>query len=93
VRSLSLDLRPAMLDDLGLIPALKWYCERQAQRAGVAIELTLDAIDLKPAPQLETACFRIVQEAVTNALRHAAARRHSGDAAPLRWPLRDRDRR
>lgn len=75
VRALSLDLRPAVLDDLGLIPALKWYCERQAQRAGVAIELALDAIDLKAAPPLESASFRIVQEAVTNALRHAGARR------------------
>jgi len=75
VRSLSLDLRPAVLDDLGLIPALKWYCERQAQRAGIPIDLALDAIDLKLAPQLESACFRIVQEAVTNALRHASARR------------------
>jgi len=75
VRSLSLDLRPAVLDDLGLIPALKWYCERQAQRAGITIDLTLDAIDLKAAPQLESACFRIVQESVTNALRHANARR------------------
>lgn len=75
VRSLSLDLRPAMLDDLGLIPALKWYCQRQAQRAGVVIELAFDAIDLQAAAQLETACFRIVQEALTNALRHAQAQR------------------
>jgi PAS domain S-box-containing protein len=75
VRSLSLDLRPAVLDDLGLIPALKSYCERQAQRAGIPIELALDAIDVKAAPQLESACFRIVQESVTNALRHANARR------------------
>jgi two-component system sensor histidine kinase UhpB len=75
VRSLSLDLRPAVLDDLGLIPALKWYCERQALRAGIPIDLALDAIDLKLAPQLESACFRIVQEAVTNALRHAKAGR------------------
>lgn len=73
VRSLSLDLRPAMLDDLGLIPTLKWYCERQAQRAGVTVALAFDAIDLKAAPQLESACFRIVQEALTNALRHAGA--------------------
>jgi len=74
VRSLSLDLRPTVLDDLGLIPALKWYCARQTQRSGVAIELALDAIDLKLLPQLESGCFRIVQEAVTNALRHANAR-------------------
>lgn len=73
VRSLSLDLRPAMLDDLGLIPALKWYCERQSQRAGITIALALDAIDLKAAAQLESACFRIVQEALNNSLRHAQA--------------------
>ena len=77
VSSLSLDLRPAVLDDLGLIPALEWYCERQSRRAGVPIELELDAIDLKSAPQLEVTCFRIVQESVTNALRHANARRIS----------------
>jgi len=75
VRSLSLELRPAVLDDLGLIPALKWYCERQAQRAGIPIELALAAIDLKSVPQLEGVCFRIVQEALTNALRHTHARR------------------
>lgn len=74
VRALSLDLRPAVLDDLGLIPALRWYCERQAQRAGIPIELALEAIDLKSAPQMKSACFRIVQEAVTNALRHVNAR-------------------
>ena len=75
VRSISLDLRPAVLDDLGLIPALRWYCEHQALRAGIPIELALDAIDLKTAPQLESACYRIVQESITNALRHAGARR------------------
>ena len=75
VRSLSLDLRPSMLDDLGLIPALKWYCQRQAQRAGVVIALSLDAIDLKDAMHLESACYRIVQESLTNSLRHAQAQR------------------
>lgn len=75
VRTLSLDLRPVILDDLGLIPALKWYCGRQAALYGVPIKLALDPIELKAAPQLESGCFRIVQESVTNALRHAKARR------------------
>ncbi len=74
VRSLSLDLRPSVLDDLGLIPALKWYCDRQASRADIAIALNLDAIDLKSSPHLESACFRIVQESITNVLRHANAK-------------------
>jgi len=69
------ELRPAVLDDLGLIPALTWYCERQALRSGIAIELSLEAMDFADNPQLETTCFRIVQESVTNALRHAAATR------------------
>ena len=75
VRSMSLDLRPSVLDDLGLVPALRWYCERQAKRADIRIDLSLDAIDLKSTPHIETACFRIVQESVTNTLRHAGARR------------------
>jgi PAS domain S-box-containing protein len=75
VRSISIDLRPTVLDDLGLIPALKWYCERQAQRSGTPIALAFDAVDLKRAPQLESACFRIAQESITNALRHAGAHR------------------
>ncbi|MHB8725500.1 MAG: PAS domain-containing protein [Casimicrobiaceae bacterium] len=74
IRSRSLDLRPVVLDDLGLVPALKWYCERQAARSGVPIEVAFGPVDLKPVPQLESACFRIVQEAVTNALRHSGAR-------------------
>jgi PAS domain S-box-containing protein len=73
IRSLSLELRPAVLDDLGLIPALRWYCGRQSQRAGLPVEPSLDAIDLKRAPQLESTCYRVVQESVTNAIRHAGA--------------------
>lgn len=84
VRSLSLDLRPAVLDDLGLIPALKWYCERQAERSGIVIELALDAIDLRETPHVESACFRIVQESLTNALRH-------GEPSRIRVALRRGD--
>jgi signal transduction histidine kinase len=89
VRSLSLDLRPPQLDDLGLAAALRWFVDRKLRIAGVALELNLDpALDRLPAA-LETACFRIVQEAVTNALRHAGPRRiavevsRAGDAVHL----------
>jgi signal transduction histidine kinase len=71
VRSMSLDLRPSVLDDMGLVPALRWYCDGQARRSGIAIVLDLDAIDLRSSPELESASFRIVQSSVTNALRHA----------------------
>jgi signal transduction histidine kinase len=70
VRSLSLNLRPPHLDDLGLQPALRWFLDRNARVANIAVELRIDPVLGRMAPQLETACFRIVQEAVTNALRH-----------------------
>jgi signal transduction histidine kinase len=70
VRSRALDLHPAILDDLGLVAALQWLCERQTQRSGVPIQL----IDGKALPALPPAvalaCFRITQEAIANALNH-----------------------
>lgn len=75
VRSMSLDLRPQALDDLGLASALGVYCERQAERAGVAITLEADPGTADATGDAALACYRIAQEAVTNALRHAAASR------------------
>jgi len=73
VRDLSLDLRPSMLDDLGLVAALRWYVDRQAQRAGFEVRLSADAIEPRLPPNIETACFRVAQEALTNIVRHAQA--------------------
>ncbi len=74
-RNFSLDLRPSILDDFGLGAALRWCAERQAQRAGLAVELVADLPGERlPAP-VETACFRVAQEALTNVVRHAGARR------------------
>ncbi len=75
VRDLSLDLRPPLLDDLGLPAALRWYVDRQAQRGGLIAELNVDTLRERLAPELETVCFRVVQEAVTNTIRHAHAQR------------------
>lgn len=71
IRDTALDLRPSMLDDLGLVPALEWYCSRQAARSGCEIRLDAPLQTRRLSTDLETACFRIVQEAVNNALRHA----------------------
>jgi PAS domain S-box-containing protein len=72
-RDMSLDLRPSLLDDLGLTAALRWYLERHQQRLGGSATLVDDLADLRlPAP-LETACFRVAQDALTNVARHAGA--------------------
>jgi PAS domain S-box-containing protein len=72
-QDLSLSLRPSMLDDIGLPAALKWYTEQQAARAGLHADLWVDTLQGRLAPDIETACFRVVQEALTNVLRHAQA--------------------
>ncbi len=74
VRNLSLDLRPSLLDDLGLVAALEWYLERHEQRTGLATHFTADPPTLRLTPTLETVCFRVAQEALTNITRHAQAR-------------------
>ncbi|MBI3896666.1 MAG: PAS domain S-box protein [Gammaproteobacteria bacterium] len=72
-RNLSLELRPSMLDDLGLAAALRWYLDRQAQRGGFKLQFVADNVDGRMVPTIETACFRLAQEALTNILRHAKA--------------------
>ncbi len=74
VRHLSLDLRPSMLDDLGLESALRWYTDRQIRRMGLAIHLDTDLEGKRLPAELETTCFRVIQEALTNVARHAHAR-------------------
>lgn len=74
VRNLSLDLRPSLLDDLGLVATLRWYVARQARVAGLAVHFSADDLGGRLLPALETACFRIAQEAITNIVRHSHAR-------------------
>ena len=79
VTNLSLDLRPLLLDDFGLVVTVRWYLDRQANSCGVRAALTTRSLseDDRFSSELETACFRIVQEAVTNVARHARATRIS----------------
>ena len=74
VRQLSLSLRPLQLDDLGLVAALRSHLDRQASIGG--LKPHFDAADAPHAvaPEVETACFRVAQEAINNVLRHARAR-------------------
>lgn len=73
VRNMSLELRPAMLDDLGLVAAVRWYLTRQQQRSGLGITFDLNASVPNLPADIATACFRVVQEAVTNAIQHSRA--------------------
>jgi PAS domain S-box-containing protein len=74
VRDISLDLRPSILDDLGLEPALRWYTERQAALVELKVEFHADQLEQRLDPVIETECFRIAQEALTNVVRHAQAK-------------------
>jgi signal transduction histidine kinase len=71
VRDLSLDLRPAMLDDLGLLPAWLWLFERFSKQTNVEIEFRHSGLNRRFQHEVETAAYRIVQEALTNVARHA----------------------
>jgi PAS domain S-box-containing protein len=75
VRNLSRDLRPSVLDDLGLPAALRWFIQRLSERAEIEVRLDITESGRRPAMAVETACYRIAQEAVTNVLRHASATR------------------
>jgi PAS domain S-box-containing protein len=72
VRALSLDLRPSMLDDLGLGPALRWFADQHTRRTGIQIRLSMH-LESRLSSALETACFRIIQEGISNVVRHADA--------------------
>lgn len=72
VQRISSELHPGVLDDLGLNAAIDWYCSEFTERSGIACELFLD--EKEPDTQkLQLAMFRIIQEALTNVLRHSKA--------------------
>ncbi len=72
VRDLSLELRPAMLDDLGLLAALRWHFDRYTARTQVAVDFKHRGLEKRRfSRDIETAMYRIVQEALTNIARHA----------------------
>jgi signal transduction histidine kinase len=75
VRNLALALRPPTLDKLGLPATLRAYLERQSQRTGLDIHLKIGPLKERFPPAVETACFRLVQEALTNVARHSGAQR------------------
>jgi signal transduction histidine kinase len=72
-RNLSLDLRPPMLDDLGLAAALRWTVDRYEGRTGQKLHFKVDLAGRSLPPELEITLYRLINEALTNAARHAQA--------------------
>ena len=72
VRELSLDLRPPMLDDLGLLPALAWHIGRYTAQTQIHVALQHVGLEWPLAREIATAAYRVAQEALTNVARHAA---------------------
>jgi signal transduction histidine kinase len=72
VHRLILDLRPSVLDDLGLLSAIRWYAERTLESRGIAVRCEFGELRRLP-PEMETALFRICQETMSNVARHAQA--------------------
>jgi two-component system sensor histidine kinase UhpB len=75
MRQLALDLRPTMLDDLGLIPTLRWYIQNFSNRLNLYSNFEAMGFEEKLSPQIETAFYRIIQEALNNIAKHAQADR------------------
>jgi PAS domain S-box-containing protein len=73
VRIFSRDLRPPMIDDLGLVPALEWLVEHLNSESRMGIEMKINGAGRRLAPEAELSIFRIVQEALSNVRRHAEA--------------------
>jgi signal transduction histidine kinase len=73
VRNITLLLRPSMLDDLGLIPALEWQAREVSRQTGLRVDVAAGGVFDELAEEFKTCIYRVVQEALHNVARHAAA--------------------
>ncbi len=74
VRNIALLLRPSMLDDLGLVAAVEWYAREMSRRGEIEVEVRSENVAEELADELKLCVYRVVQEALNNALRHARAK-------------------
>ena len=74
VHKLIFDLRPTMLDHLGLVPALRWFAQSRLEPAGMQVTIEETSASRRRPAEVETALFRVVQEAINNIVRHSGAR-------------------
>ncbi|MBI3914160.1 MAG: GAF domain-containing sensor histidine kinase [Chloroflexi bacterium] len=75
LRQLVSDLRPSVLDDMGLVPALRWFGQQYSARIGIPVEIQVVGAKRRLSSQVESVLFRIAQESLTNIARHAHATR------------------
>jgi len=75
IRDMALLLRPSMLDDLGLVPALEWQAREVSRRTGIRVDVEADETGERLPEELRTCVYRVVQEALHNAQRHSGAKR------------------
>jgi signal transduction histidine kinase len=73
IHRLIFDLRPSVLDDLGLYSAIRWYAERYLMSRGISVRCEFDKLERRLPQAFETAIFRVCQEAMNNVLKHAEA--------------------
>ncbi len=73
VKNMSLDLRPFMLDDMGILPALLWHFDRFKTQTKIKVNFSHEGLNIRFKPEIETATYRIVQEALMNVARHSCA--------------------
>jgi two-component system sensor histidine kinase UhpB len=73
IRNLSIDLRPTALDDLGLMPALRWYIKEYQKKFPIVVEFQASGFKERLPAEMETVLYRIVQESLTNIAKHAQA--------------------
>ena len=74
VRNMALLLRPSMLDDLGLVPAVEWYARELSRQAGIEVKVHAENVSEKLPDEVKVCVYRVIQEALNNAQRHAHAK-------------------
>ena len=92
VRTISHLLHPPLLDELGFLPAARWYADEYGKRGHVRVSLEIEQPIDRVSKDVVIALFRVLQESLINVYRHASARNVRGESAAARGRHADRER-